>query len=460
MKALVTLKSGMIFLTISSIFWACNPDQYAQTGEYDDVYFTSADRKAVKYAENTQPIPQNRTQAVTPEPEMNNQDNYSAKTVNPEYIARYKRQNQESAIEDQAVNDEEYFVEDYDQDGERDIIINNYNGRGGFSGNYDPFWDDPWWRWNSTAFYGSRFYDPFWGPSWGWRPGLNVNIGWNSGWGMGWSPWRSGWNVSLGWGWGNRGFFDPWMARYDPWYWNSWGSRFNAWDPFYNGFNRGFYNGYFVGNNNRVFYDNDGRANVRDVSRGRYVPRSSSVGVSDRSSGGRSRVVGTNSDGVTRSTNGRIDTRDRSSVQNDYFRRSRNRVENNGTTSNDRARTINRDTRDRSTVASPDRSSRTRATRSSGAVPNYDRNSNRTNSNSRKYSAPSRSSSPSYTPSRSRGSSNSSPSRGRSYSTPSRNSSPSYTPSRSSGSSSYGTRSGSGSGSRSSGSSSGSRRSR
>src|SRR5690606_37357421 len=81
MKALYTIK---IFIAgFAVLFSSCSPNQIAQNGEYDDMYFNSADRNAL---ENAVASTENTTNYDSQRQETN-EANYDPRTTNPEYIA-------------------------------------------------------------------------------------------------------------------------------------------------------------------------------------------------------------------------------------------------------------------------------------------------------------------------------------------------------------------------------------
>jgi hypothetical protein len=81
----------------------------ASAQEYDDLYFTKKDRKKVSY--DLKPAADDSK--ATYEAFTNNSysENYSAKNVNPEYIARYRSQSQFSNPEQsiQSENQDDYL---------------------------------------------------------------------------------------------------------------------------------------------------------------------------------------------------------------------------------------------------------------------------------------------------------------------------------------------------------------
>ncbi len=301
----------------------------AQTSkEFDDLYFTKADRVQVKYATDDEGNKISQSQATYQSYNNNTYEpTYSAKTVNPEYIAKYKSASRESVqeqLDEQSELDsqenpnyssEDYFVEDYDQGYSTSgaTVVNIYNGGG---------WN--WRPYNNFAF--SSWNSPFWNPGWG------FSIGYSFGWGgFGWNSWYgSPW-----------GFYDPWFGPsygfYDPWFGPSWGygswGRWNRWNnPYYGGwgynswaYNTGFHDGYYVGKKVGL--------NARNVVRGGRVNRSAVAGTTYASNGVSSRYRNANVQNVTGSrdasqgTRGRTvssaNSRDYSGTQNEYFQRSR-----------------------------------------------------------------------------------------------------------------------------------------
>src|SRR5690606_34051830 len=78
MKALYTIKVFTVAFA-ALLVSSCSPDQIAQTSEYDDMYFTAHDRTLTA---STQTVP------YTGQQSRSREEDYSSKTVNPEYIAR------------------------------------------------------------------------------------------------------------------------------------------------------------------------------------------------------------------------------------------------------------------------------------------------------------------------------------------------------------------------------------
>ena len=427
--------------------------------EYDDMYFTAGDRKKAKFLENQQ-VNEGISEVNDNESELE----YSPKTVNPDYLAKYNRgvankrkQNQDTSAE--------YYVEDYN----RDVIINNYY--------VDPYRSSysSWNRWNYDP-----FFDPYWSSSWNYRPGWNY---------------YSGWHVSIGFGnYYRRPYYSPW-SYHNPYYYDRyyssyyWDSPYYGYNRYYGGYHNHYYYGHYTVSKNQLVYNNEtNRYQLRDVRRGSYTSRSSS-GVSNNTS--RRQAV------ANSSTNGRVSNyRDQTSTQNDYYRRTRvasgtssnttegarrntsatinsrnesartnNAVNPNSARSSEYYNTRSYTTRDRSnnnnsnTYRPPVNSGNNRTEGVSPASRSRSESTTPSRSNytpSRSGSSQGQSTTPArtYTPSRSSGSQGNTPARtytpSRSSGSDSRSSGSSYSPSRSSGSSG-----GSYTPSRSSGSSSG-----
>src|SRR5690606_37441398 len=92
MKALYTIK--IFIAAFAVLFSSCSPNQIAQTGEYDDMYFSAADRAALK---NATASAESAPAAYESNEQRNEYDeNYDTRTTNPEYIAS---QNQDDDTE-------------------------------------------------------------------------------------------------------------------------------------------------------------------------------------------------------------------------------------------------------------------------------------------------------------------------------------------------------------------------
>lgn len=204
----------------------------AQSIEYDDMYFTSKDRKKLKEKEAAEQAafsqsPANRHKTSTAATNEVYADRgqsssyYSPRNQNPEFAAR--------SNSEMASDDSEYFTSDY--------RYANASSFTNFNNSYSNWYNSPWvannywgssiYGWNSP-YYGS-YYDT-WGNPWmnpyyrsGWSSsfsfywGNSWNYGWgnNFGWGMGfsygnpyynsWAGWGPAWGSS--WGWGGGGWY-------------------------------------------------------------------------------------------------------------------------------------------------------------------------------------------------------------------------------------------------------------
>ncbi|WP_137400828.1 hypothetical protein [Echinicola rosea] len=416
---------------------SCSSSYSAMQGETDDLYFMASDDAVVTSNAVTNNTPESfdSYQQVSAANQYQ-QESFSAKNVNPEYVAKYQVQN-DTVPDDEIV----YFDDNTSTQSSTTDAEGNVNVYNNFYGYNDPNGSSSRNAWNSWSPYmsmnmmygpmgfypgmgmGMGFYDPFWGPGFGFRPGFSMSIGFGIGFGMG--------------GWG----YNPYSPFYDPF----WGPRYAYGGGFYGGYYGGGYYGRPIIVNN--IYNGESRQIVRAArsSRGstspnRVVRRSAAEPSTSRALARRSAVS---------RVDGNRSRSDFSRSENDYM--------------NGRSRVASASSSRRATnsavMTRPSSSERSRSAytpRSSNSRREVSTRPSSTSRSRSSYSTPSRtrSTSPSYN-SRSRSSSNS-----RTYSTPSRTrSNSSYTPSRSSSSSrSYS----SGSSSRSSGgasrSSGGSRR--
>ncbi len=232
------LSLAIIILMIASANVSFSQD------EYDDMYFNPADRKEVKFNENlvkpsaaasktdTKAIAKNTasTDVINPTYSPTEygdlEESYSAKTVNPEYIERYKDNPKESAGTTEIAEGDSYYDDYYDR-----AVMPGEAKKGSEKVNY-PYPSSYYGGYNTamrTRMYRNPWYDPFYaggfapgfsmglGYSFGMMPGFSMSLGYGTGWGYG--------------GYNPYGFYDPYMAHmsryYDPFY-SPWG-----YDPFY-----------------------------------------------------------------------------------------------------------------------------------------------------------------------------------------------------------------------------------
>ncbi|MCH7409056.1 hypothetical protein MM239_06600 [Belliella sp. DSM 111904] len=406
---------------------SCSTSYNAMQGESDDLYFMASDaRLATEFAVNNNNAQNFRALSETSSDQFE-QENFSARNVNPEYIAKYQA--------DSNVNNDEAVYFDDNQvaaGGDPNInVYNNYYSNAG--GNFNTFGGPMMSPWMMGGFspwgMGMGMYDPFWGPGFGmgmmpgmgfgFRPGFNMSIGFGFGGGFGWgNPWMMRRGFGMG------GFYDPFFDPFWPgmgfagggWGWGApgwgWGGR-----PIY------VIPGNEFGNRQIVRGARPTRGSSLAATGARS--RTSNVAAAPSSSRAAARrdATGTSRTGTSVANSSRNSRADFGRSQNDYYNNSRA-----GSTATTRsAAPSSRNTRS----AVMDRG----ASRvgSSSAAPSY-RNAAPSNTRSRVGStaAPSRSTaSPSYNNSRS-----TAPSRN-TYSQPARTSTPSRStysaPSRSTG---------------------------
>lgn len=262
MKSRIHLKLLMAPLSMLTLF-ACSPDQYQQVSEYDDVYFTSSDRK-------TAPRVVAKPEAVQEAEAANiiTLSNQSKGSVDPTLLSRYNNNENKEVeyfVEGEAeprvarANDLNYddFVWDYENemlatyalpvDWAEEWDSRYFNSLVNNDFEFRLAWYDQYYVGNSTrmdryitasngrvgrtsmsTFGGNRFGNNF-GNNF-YNPGFNVSIGIGSGFGF-YDPFFPGA------GFGYDPFFDPFFFRTSAW---GWGGGFNRW-------NRGFGNRWAFG---------------------------------------------------------------------------------------------------------------------------------------------------------------------------------------------------------------------
>ncbi len=443
------MRAKHIFSQFLAIIFVLGIAHVSYAQEYDDLYFTSKDRNMMKLPDEGPSAQLSDSQSLEESfSEEAYTDDYSAKNVNPEYIARYQSQSAQGEEnptygaywEPEEEQDVEYYPEEEVVAEQAPTIVNNYYGSSPYR--YQP----------------SR---------WSFRP--SMMMGYNSFYG-----WQTGFGMSMTYG---DPFFDP---RFDPFYspfyspysYNRFG-YYDPWsDPFYcppsYGYNRfsqrnaylnGYYNGYYAGGGTRTVVVGNPRESYTAARQGRRgmvtrgTPRAAASGVTTRGQG----LTTVGSEGTrTSNSNGRV-ARDYTATQNAYYDRSRRNRNASSSASNGRvassnvrqgtsreySATTNRSsystrTANRSSYGSTNRSSATG--RSATSVTPRSTSTNRSTTNPRRYSTSSSGRSSSTYRSNSSGRSNrsfSSPSRSnsRNYSSPSRSNSYSSPARRSSGSS-------------------------
>lgn len=243
MKTTIYLKSLVAPLSMLLLF-ACSPDQYQQSGEYDDIYFTRNDRKqqpevVPEVGANPALVTQNTSQATIP---TELQEKYNNTTTDGAVVYY-----EEQGARIQSANDLNYddFVFDYNNEylayyelpldwetdwnraSFNDLMANDFQFRLAW---YDQYYKGDDWRMNqylsgrsSNSSRRANFYGPqvglamysmpmYGGLYTGGMVGVNLNP-----WGFYDPFWRpiNRFSVSIGFGFGNGGFYNPW---YNPWF--------------------------------------------------------------------------------------------------------------------------------------------------------------------------------------------------------------------------------------------------
>jgi hypothetical protein len=325
--------------------------------EYDDMYFNKSDRKTIKSEKKALVSADLKSSGTANYNQATKSTEiYSAKNVNPEYIARYKATESNEAQEGNNSNykSSDYFIENYNtpdssigiHQNQIDYAALNKRDQMSYS-NYNNNFSNSNWRMNPYMNMGfgrpwgyspymmgydpfMMGYDPF---MMGYGPGMTMGMGY--GFGTGFYPsmsysigmsWGTGYNPWGGWGgypyspYGMRGFYDPWAwgpsygFGYSPYWGSGFGYGFNS---FY-GYPRPVYvvnkNEYY---NNNVSYQ---PRTVRNTSTPR-VATSNSENVRVSSADSKIRVPNTRTV-ATNTADGRI-SRDYSKSQNEYYNTSR-----------------------------------------------------------------------------------------------------------------------------------------
>ncbi|BDD11030.1 hypothetical protein FUAX_34620 [Fulvitalea axinellae] len=421
--------------------------QATAQGEYDDMYFNSKDRqkaKAIKISQREQAL---SNTAYASSKTYSTDENYSARTVDPNLIERYKRQAlaQDSlafvanldTLDDTSDYSELFSAADYVMSEE---TYKKYGDKKEVASERRP-------QRNNWV-----------------QPNFSFGFGYATG------PW--GWSMGPTWSYGVR-WGSPYYGAYDPFYdpfYNPW---YGPWGPAYaygwhhNRYRYG-YPHYGYGNGNVIIVNPENGGNSRRIVRGSAPSRGGSTGYIPASSSrrGRSEVTGLRSSRTSsrssisnsssrmsrsaspnvRSSRSSSRSRNYAATQNEYFQRSQGALPR---TSGSRSRIANSSSRSSRSAGNSGRYSSSVRKTMPAVQP-----SRSSSSGSRSYSSPrSRSTSRSYSNSGSRSyssGSNYSGSRSSYSRSSSSGSRSSYSRSRSSGSSSRSSSRSSGSSSRSS----------
>ncbi len=275
------MKRTILLLIALILFTSCSIQKHRVYRETDDLYFMASDANLSQFAVNN-----NNSQSFELLENVNSaefeQENFSARNVNPEYIAKYQSHQNDGL--DRTVN-----------------VYNNY----GFS--------NPWMM-NSMFMggfspFGIGFYDPFFGPFY--NPfGITIGMG------FGYPFMRRGF--------GYGGLYDPFFYGYGygyPFMRRGFGYS-GFYDPFFSGY--GTYHGY-GGFGSPIYNIPSYRSNNRQIVRGARPTRGAGL---SSSVSRRSTIVSPNtSRAVARrastNINSRGSNRDFNNSQNSYYRNSR-----------------------------------------------------------------------------------------------------------------------------------------
>ncbi|MEQ8629076.1 hypothetical protein [Ekhidna sp.] len=250
--------------------------------EYDDLYFTKADRKKQKKKKIEMTNPSYGTTSEEQFQETSNEVEVTS------FLGRqFQQANPTMEVSEESLD---YYApdktqEDYINEQTQSAYINGTERNTNFSNPQATVYDNPD---NNQPVIINNYYNDNWN-NWN-RPRWNVGFGFNN-WG------GSFWSVSYGNAWGNP-WYDPF---WDPWWgWNAWGPRWGwnagwgwnswAWNSW--GWRGGFYDPYWSPYNRRPVYIVDTKSRRgRDVVRGSRATRGSVSSRESRSSSGRGTAV-------------------------------------------------------------------------------------------------------------------------------------------------------------------------
>ncbi len=266
-------KIKLISLAVIAMIIASASVSFSQD-EYDDMYFNPSDRKEVKFNEDmikvnagasdvaTKAMAKNTTKSDVINPaysatEYGNLDeNYSTKTVNPEYIERYKENPKGTESTTEIADGDSYYDDYYER-----AVMPGETEKGSEKVNYpypSSYYGGGYNAMSRSSMYRNPWYDPFY--CGGFSPGFSMGLGYTFGYMPGFSM-SMGYGTGMGYGGYNPyGFYDPYMAQM-----GRYNDPFSPWgyDPFYSpysynsmyrnsmmyGYGRsGYYNPYSYGN--------------------------------------------------------------------------------------------------------------------------------------------------------------------------------------------------------------------
>ena len=243
-KSLFVLGTSMLFLA------SCTTGKYTASREYDDVYYSSADKLKEQNAEAEQIAKQNAQ--TTSGESTSPQNNSSNETIGND------DQGNQRFDDNTTTNQSGQAQPDYttsEQQGGNTYITNNYYDKDdyydyAYSAQLRRFYHPCGWGYYDTYYTNSYLYDynPY---SWG----VSIYLGYNfwqpyHGYGYGYAP-GYGVSVGIGYGYPSYGYGYP-SYIYDPWY-GSYGAGYNQ--GYNNGYMAGYYNGLYSGSFNPYYYN-------------------------------------------------------------------------------------------------------------------------------------------------------------------------------------------------------------
>jgi hypothetical protein len=214
------MKTGIALIALLTLVVSVNAQ------EYDDMYFNSKDRVKVNATKSALANTINAYDDEATQAQINPTDSYSARSVNPEYVAR-TRFNSGSQEEEDA----QYFLSGY----QPPVSVN----QGLYNANASSFYNNPYYYGNSafnnpySGFGSGMFGSPYSGFNNPYMMGSMYNSGWYSSLGYMWGGMGSGFYGGMGFGnmWGSPssmfwnnyyassygyGFGSPWYGSYYP----------------------------------------------------------------------------------------------------------------------------------------------------------------------------------------------------------------------------------------------------
>jgi hypothetical protein len=208
------MKKLQLLLAYTVIYLSsCSSGKYTASREYDDVYYTSADKQQ---PEITQPASSTSPDNYTREENNSNQDRFNYDDQQPTTSTQEKDGN--TYITNNYYNDDDYY--DYAYSSRIKRFYHPY----GWS-YYDPFYTNSYWydynpySWGVSIYLGYNWWNPY--------PSFGFGYGYPS---YGYNAWNNPWNSPYAYGAGyNNGYIDGYYAglyngTFNPYYFNSYDS--------------------------------------------------------------------------------------------------------------------------------------------------------------------------------------------------------------------------------------------